>query len=108
MKKERHDGSLAARRDIRIRGRTVGHLRGLQCRAGRMALAALPLADGAYGNIQVGRENDLRQDLTTLPVKFWSVFSYLIVHHPATSPIAIVRVFDGRRDVRAILDREAE
>jgi plasmid stabilization system protein ParE len=48
----------------------------------------------------------LRQDLTTLPVKFWSVFSYLIVYDPAISPIAIVRVFDGRRDVRAILDRE--
>lgn len=48
----------------------------------------------------------LRQDLTTLPVKFWSVFSYLIVYDPAASPIAIVRVIDGRRDVRAILDRE--
>jgi hypothetical protein len=33
----------------------------------------------------------LRQDLTTLSVKFWSVFSYLIVHEPAPSPIAIVR-----------------
>ena len=50
----------------------------------------------------------LRQDLTTLSVKFWSVFSYLIVHEPAPSPIAIVRVLDGRRDVRAILEREAE
>jgi plasmid stabilization system protein ParE len=50
----------------------------------------------------------LRQDLTTLPVKFWSVFSYLIVYDPAASPIAIVRVIDGRRDVRAILDREGQ
>jgi toxin ParE1/3/4 len=50
----------------------------------------------------------LRQDFTTLQVKFWSVFSYLIVYDPAPSPIAIVRVLDGRRDVRAILEREAE
>jgi plasmid stabilization system protein ParE len=50
----------------------------------------------------------LPQDLTTLPVKFWSAFSYLIVYDPVTNPIAIVRVFDGRRDVRAILSREAE
>jgi len=50
----------------------------------------------------------LRQDLTSLPVKFWSVFSYLIVYDPAARPIAIVRVLDGRRDVRAILDREAD
>jgi plasmid stabilization system protein ParE len=46
-----------------------------------------------------------RRDLTDLPVKFWSVFSYLIVYDPASRPIAIVRVFDGRRDVRAILAR---
>ncbi len=47
-----------------------------------------------------------RRDLTDLPVKFWSVFSYLIVYDPAARPVAIVRVFDGRRDVRAILDRK--
>ncbi len=47
----------------------------------------------------------LRQDLTPLPVKFWPVFSYLIVYDPAARPIAIVRVFGGRQDVRALLDR---
>jgi plasmid stabilization system protein ParE len=45
-----------------------------------------------------------RRDLTPLPVKFWSVFSYLIVYDPAARPIAIVRVLGGRQDVRAILD----
>ena len=49
-----------------------------------------------------------RRDLTPLPVKFWSVFSDLIVYDPAARPLAIVRVFDGRRDVRAILDRGTE
>jgi toxin ParE1/3/4 len=45
----------------------------------------------------------LRQDLTPLPVKFWPVFSYLIVYDPTAQPIAIVRVLHGRRDVPAIL-----
>ena len=35
----------------------LGDIEQLQCRVGRMALAALPLADGAGGNIQVGRGN---------------------------------------------------
>jgi toxin ParE1/3/4 len=47
----------------------------------------------------------LRQDLTPLPVKFWPVFSYLIVYDPAARPLGIVRVLHGRRDVEAILDQ---
>jgi toxin ParE1/3/4 len=47
----------------------------------------------------------LRQDLTPLPVKFWPVFSYLIVYDPAARPLDIVRVLHGRRDVEAILDQ---
>ena len=50
----------------------------------------------------------LRQDLTPLPVKFWPVFSYLIVYDPAARPLAVVRVFHGRQDVAAILSRGAE
>ena len=49
----------------------------------------------------------LRQDLTPLPVKFWPVFSYLIVYDPAASPIAVVRVLHGRRDVQSVLARNA-
>ncbi len=49
-----------------------------------------------------------RGDLTPLPVKFWPVFSYLIVYDPAARPLAIVRVLHGRQDVAAILSREAE
>jgi toxin ParE1/3/4 len=50
----------------------------------------------------------LRQDLTPLPVKFWPVFSYLIVYDSVAWPLAIVRVLDGRRDVEAILNRGTE
>ncbi len=51
---------------------------------------------------------DFRRDLTPLPVKFWPVFSYLIVYDPAAQPLAIVRVLHGRRNVAAILSRERE
>jgi toxin ParE1/3/4 len=50
----------------------------------------------------------LRQDLTPLPVKFWPVFSYLIVYDPAARPLAIVRVLHGRQNIAAILSRGAE
>jgi antitoxin ParD1/3/4/toxin ParE1/3/4 len=50
----------------------------------------------------------LRSDLTPLPVKFWPVFSYLIVYDPGARPLAIVRVLHGRQDVAAILDRDTE
>lgn len=50
----------------------------------------------------------LRQDLTPLPVKFWPVFSYLIVYDPAVRPLAIVRVLHARREVGGILNREPE
>jgi plasmid stabilization system protein ParE len=45
----------------------------------------------------------LRQDLTDQPVKFWQVFSYLIVYDPLTRPIGIARVLHSSRDVAAIL-----
>jgi antitoxin ParD1/3/4/toxin ParE1/3/4 len=46
-----------------------------------------------------------RKDLTPLPVKFWPVFSYLVVYDPEARPVAIVRVLHGRQDVEAILGR---
>ena len=45
-----------------------------------------------------------REDLTTAPVRFWAVFSYLIVYNPAARPIEIVRVLHGYREVDAILE----
>jgi toxin ParE1/3/4 len=44
-----------------------------------------------------------RQDLTSDPVKFWQVFSYLIVYEPVPCPIHIPRVPHGAQDVAAIL-----
>ena len=43
-----------------------------------------------------------RTDLTDLPLKFWPVFSYLVVDDPAMQPIGIARVLHGRRDLAAV------
>ena len=44
-----------------------------------------------------------RKDLTHEPVKFFSVYSYLIVYRPETSPLQIVAILHGRRDVEELL-----
>jgi len=46
----------------------------------------------------------VREDLTGRPVKFWPVYSYLIVYDPETEPIQILRVLHGMRDVEEILN----
>jgi antitoxin ParD1/3/4/toxin ParE1/3/4 len=44
-----------------------------------------------------------RRDLTDEPVKFFSVYSYLIVYRPETKPLQVVGVLHGRRDVERLL-----
>jgi toxin ParE1/3/4 len=45
----------------------------------------------------------VREDLTSRPVKFWPVYSYLIVYDPETKPVQIIRVLHGMRDAEKIL-----
>lgn len=47
-----------------------------------------------------------RDDLTTSPVLFYSVFSYLIIFKPDTRPLEIARVVHGARDVETLLREE--
>jgi plasmid stabilization system protein ParE len=44
-----------------------------------------------------------RADLTDRPLKFWSVYSYLVVYDPASDPLTIIAVLHGARDVAQIL-----
>lgn len=46
-----------------------------------------------------------REDLTDEPVKFWGVFSYLIVYDPAAKPINVIRVLHSARDLGALFER---
>ena len=41
----------------------------------------------------------LREDLTDTTVKFWPVFSYLIIYKTTICPIGIVRVVHGSREI---------
>jgi antitoxin ParD1/3/4/toxin ParE1/3/4 len=46
-----------------------------------------------------------RKDLTDEAVKFFSVYSYLIVYRPDTRPLQVVSILHGRRDVEQVLQR---
>jgi len=49
-----------------------------------------------------------RKDLTSEAVRFFPVYSYLIVYRPATTPLQVVAVIHGRRDVEKILRQRPE
>ena len=44
-----------------------------------------------------------RKDLTDETVKFFSIYSYLIVYRPETRPLQVVAFLHGRRDVEQVL-----
>ena len=44
-----------------------------------------------------------RKSLTNEPVKFFPVYSYLIVYRPDTKPLQVVSILHGRRDVEQVL-----
>jgi plasmid stabilization system protein ParE len=44
-----------------------------------------------------------RRDLTTEPVRFYSVYSYLIVYRPEARPIQVLAVLHGARDIDRLL-----
>lgn len=45
----------------------------------------------------------MREDLTARPVRFWMVTPYLIVYRADSTPVEIVRILHGNRDVRRLL-----
>ena len=49
-----------------------------------------------------------REDLTPFPVLFWPVGSYLIIYRADRTPIQIVAVAHGSRDIPAFLRRRAD
>ena len=52
------------------------------------------------GNPNAGHK---RMDLTAENVKFFTVYSYLIVYRPETRPLQVVSILHGRRDVEKLL-----
>lgn len=46
-----------------------------------------------------------RTDLTSADVRFFPVYSYLIVYRPSMTPLQIVAVLHGARDVLTLLKK---
>jgi plasmid stabilization system protein ParE len=44
-----------------------------------------------------------RKNLTNQPVRFFPVYSYLIVYRPEAKPLQVVAVLHGRRDIERLL-----
>lgn len=63
------------------------------------------LADGFGFLAETPGAGHSREDLTGRPLKFWSVFAYLIIYDPAAKPVIIARVLHGARDIEAILKK---
>jgi plasmid stabilization system protein ParE len=48
-----------------------------------------------------------RQDVTPLPVRFWTVTkfpNYVIVYRPETDPLQVVAVLHGKRGLKEVLE----
>jgi plasmid stabilization system protein ParE len=46
----------------------------------------------------------VRADLADDALRFWPVYSYLIIYRPDTSPLQVIRVLHGARDVQRLLE----
>ena len=46
-----------------------------------------------------------RRDLTAAEVRFFSVYSYLIVYRPETKPLQIVAILPASRDIAKLLTK---
>ena len=52
-----------------------------------------------------------RQDITSLPLRFWTVTkfpNYVIVYRPETAPLQVVAVLHGKRDLRAVFEERPD
>ncbi len=51
-----------------------------------------------------------RQDVTMLPVRFWTITkfpNYVIVYRPETNPLQVVSVLHGKRNLKEILEERS-
>jgi plasmid stabilization system protein ParE len=46
-----------------------------------------------------------RPDLTNQPVRFFPIYSYLVIYRPETKPLEIVRVLSGYRDLASLFQK---
>jgi plasmid stabilization system protein ParE len=54
---------------------------------------------------RIPRMGHKREDLTQLPVLFWPVGNYLVIYRAERTPIEIVAIAHGKRDIPRLLRR---
>ena len=64
--------------------------------------------DGEFHDLfeSLGRmpgQGHVRKDITRRPVLFFPLYSFIIIYQPSVTPIRILAVFRGRRDVGRLL-----
>ena len=77
----------------------------------RIALDSIELADRIESEFwalfqSLGRmpgQGHFRSDLTKRPVRFFSLYSFVIVYWSTVTPIRIVAILRGKRDIKRIL-----
>jgi plasmid stabilization system protein ParE len=52
------------------------------------------------------RAGHFRDDLTSRPVRFFPVYSYLVVYLDETDPIQVIRVLAAARDIGSIMSQD--
>ncbi len=67
------------------------------------ALRVLDAFEHAFDQLAAPEIGHSREDLTARPVKFWSVYSYLVVYDAASAPLTIIAVLHGARDIERLL-----
>jgi plasmid stabilization system protein ParE len=60
------------------------------------------ILDAIRGLVLFPRQGHHRIDLTSRPLRFWTLSNYLIAYAPDEQPLLIVAVLDGRRSPRVI------
>lgn len=53
------------------------------------------------------RQGHVRKDLTTRPVLFFPLYSFLVIYQPDITPLRIMAVLRGKRNVKHILKERA-
>jgi len=68
------------------------------------ALKVYDALEGAFAQLAAMPEmGHTREDLTQQRLKFWGVYSYLVVYEPTSDPLTVVAVLHGARDVEQLL-----
>ena len=61
------------------------------------------LFKGFYKLAEIPNSGHRRADLTSRSVLFYKIFSYLVIYQPGTTPLQILSVLHGKRNVSRIL-----